>query len=90
MVGELDGLPIGIPAGGWSLLLDVSSFGLDGETMSARLFEQGVCATAMWGWGERHGPQYIRFVFANEPVERLTMLGGRVRAALGLDRVRRT
>lgn len=58
--------------------------------MSARLFEQGVCATAMSGWGERHGPQYIRFVFANEPVERLTMLGGRVRAALGLDRVRRT
>lgn len=82
VVAELDGLPLGVPAGGWSLLLDVSGFELDGATMSARLLEHGVCATAMAGWGERHGSQYVRFVFANEPVARLMTLGARVHAAL--------
>ncbi|WP_186418395.1 pyridoxal phosphate-dependent aminotransferase [Bosea sp. CS1GBMeth4] len=84
ILAELRGLPVGIPGGGWSLLLRVSDFGLDGAAMSERLLEQGVCATAMTGWGESHGAQYVRFVYANEPVERLRGLGTRVRAALGL------
>lgn len=33
-------------------------------------------------WGERVPPNYIRFVFSREPVERLRLLGERVRAAL--------
>ncbi len=85
LVEELAGLPFGIPGGGWSLLLRVSDFGIDGATMSARLLEEGVCATAMSGWGKAHGDQYIRFVFANEPVERLKGLGTRVRSALRLQ-----
>lgn len=80
----LEGLPAGVPGGGWSLLLRVSDFDIDGETMSQRLLEEGVCATAMRGWGERHGAQYIRFVYANEPVPRLKLLGERVRRALRL------
>src|SRR5438270_484309 len=65
-------------------LLRVSDFGIDGETMSRRLLDQGVCATAMTGWGTTHGEQYIRFVFANEPVARLELLGARVRQALSI------
>lgn len=84
VLAELRGLPVGVPGGGWSLLLRVADFGLDGAAMSERLLGQGVCATAMAGWGEAHGAQYIRFVYANEPVERLAGLGERVRAALGL------
>lgn len=84
VAAELDGLPFGLPGGGWSMLLRVSDFGIDGADMSARLLDQGVCATAMTGWGETHGSQYIRFVFANEPVARLKGLGSRVRAALGI------
>jgi N-succinyldiaminopimelate aminotransferase len=84
VVDELRGLPVGVPAGGWSLLMDVSPFGIDGAAMSGRLLGHGVCATAMQGWGERHGAQYIRFVYANEPVERLRLLGAKVRAALGI------
>jgi aspartate/methionine/tyrosine aminotransferase len=80
---ELDGLPFGLPAGGWSMLLDVGGFGIDGAEMSRRLLERGVAATAMAGWGERHGATFIRFVFSNEPVERLRGLGAKVRAALG-------
>lgn len=81
---QLEGLPFGTPDGGWSLLLRVSDFGIDGEMMSRRLLDQGVCATAMAGWGQSHGAQYIRFVFANEPVFRLELLGPRVRKALAI------
>jgi N-succinyldiaminopimelate aminotransferase len=84
VLAELAGLPVGVPGGGWSLLLRVSDFGIDGATLSERLLGHGVCATAMAGWGVTHGAQYIRFVFANEPVPRLTLLGAKVRAALGL------
>jgi len=84
LVAELGGLPVGVPAGGWSLLLRVSDYGIDGATMSQRLLEQGVAATAMAGWGETHGAQYIRFVFANEPVARLKGVGQKVRKALRL------
>ena len=85
LLEELDGLPVGTPAGGFSLMLRVSDFGIDGETMSARLLDQGVCATAMTGWGETHGADYIRFVFSNEPVERIRGVGMRVRRALAED-----
>jgi N-succinyldiaminopimelate aminotransferase len=77
-------LPVGVPAGGWSLLLRVSDYGIDGPVMSERLLEHGVCATAMKGWGIEHGAQYIRFVYANEPVPRLRLLGERVRRTLDL------
>jgi N-succinyldiaminopimelate aminotransferase len=84
VMNQLEGLPFGAPDGGWSLLLRVSDFGIDGEAMSRRLLDHGVCATAMTGWGETHGAQYIRFVFANEPVQRLELLGARVRKALSI------
>jgi N-succinyldiaminopimelate aminotransferase len=84
VLAQLDGLPVGVPGGGWSLLLRVSDYGIDGAAMSERLLAHGVCATAMTGWGMTHGAQYIRFVFANEPVSRLKLLGSRVRAALAL------
>ncbi len=83
LLDELRGLPVGVPAGGWSMLLRASDFGIDGQTLSERLLKARVCATAMQGWGETHGEQYLRFVFSNEPVERLRGLGDKVRAALG-------
>jgi N-succinyldiaminopimelate aminotransferase len=82
LVEELRGLPFGVPAGGWSLLLRVSDYGIDGAEMSARLLRRKVAATAMAGWGEKHGVEYIRFVYSNEPIERLKGLGARIREAL--------
>jgi N-succinyldiaminopimelate aminotransferase len=84
VLDQLRDLPVAVPAGGWSLLLRVDDFGLNGDTMSERLLRHGVCATSMRGWGVEHGEQYVRFVYSNEPVERLRLLGDRVRAALGL------
>ena len=49
------------------------------STQPTRLFESaGVAATPMDGWGERHGAGWLRFVFANEPVERIRGCGALV------------
>jgi aspartate/methionine/tyrosine aminotransferase len=79
---QLDGLPAVRPAGGWSLLLDVAALGLDSVEVSDRLLDQKVAATPMRGWGGEIADRHVRFVFSNEPVERLSLLGPRVRAAL--------
>ena len=80
---QLDGLPTVRPAGAWSLLLDVAALGRDCMEVSDRLLEQKVAATPMRGWGGEVADRHVRFVFSNEPVERLALLGDRVRAALG-------
>jgi N-succinyldiaminopimelate aminotransferase len=79
---QLEGYPVVRPAGAWSLLLDVTALGLDCMDVSARLLEQKVAATPMRGWGGDVADRHVRFVFSNEPVERLATLGERVRAAL--------
>lgn len=81
---ELAGLPVVRPAGGWSLLVDAGRLGMTGAQLSDRLFEKAeIAATPMTGWGEVNGAQYLRFVFANEPVERLAGIGDRLRRAVG-------
>ena len=79
---QLDGLPAVRPAGTWSLLLDVATLGYDCAEVSDRLLEQNVAATPMRGWGGDVAERHVRFVFSNEPVERLALLGDRLRAAL--------
>jgi aspartate/methionine/tyrosine aminotransferase len=85
---QLDGLPVVSPVGGWSLLLDVAALGLDCANVSDRLLEQKVAATPMRGWGGEIADRHVRFVFSNEPVERLEVLGERVRAALAATSTR--
>ncbi len=80
---QLEGLPAISAAGGWSLLLDVASLGLEGAEVSSRLLEHKVAATQMRGWGGDVADRHVRFVFSREPVERIALLGERVRAALG-------
>lgn len=82
LLRQLDGLPAVRPAGGWSLLLDVAALGLDCVEVSDRLLEQKVAATPMRGWGGEIADRQVRFVFSNEPVERLALLGERVQRAL--------
>ena len=83
ILGELDGLPVIPPHGGWSMLLDVRALGHTADVASERLFRLGrVAATPMTNWGSERAGDYVRFVFANEPCERLQGFGDRVRAAL--------
>jgi len=72
------------PDGAWSLLLDVAALGQEPGHVSRKLLDQKVAATSMVGWGGDVAARHVRFVFSNEPVERLALLGDRVRAALGL------
>jgi N-succinyldiaminopimelate aminotransferase len=79
---ELQGLSVIKPQGGWSILMDASTFGLTGVEFSRRLFENGqLAATAMAGWGSERSDDFIRFVFSNEPVQRLKGLRERIEAA---------
>jgi aspartate/methionine/tyrosine aminotransferase len=83
LMRQCDGLPV-VPAhGGWSVLIDAQAGGLDAQELSNRLLEYKVAATPMTAWGETVAPRFVRLVFSNEPVERLSLLGERLRAALG-------
>jgi aspartate/methionine/tyrosine aminotransferase len=83
---QLDGLPATRPGGTWSLLLDVASLGLDCVEVSDRLLDEKVAATPMRGWGGDVADRHVRFVFSNEPVERLALLGDRLRRGLDAGR----
>lgn len=78
LMQELKGLPVGVPAGGWSFILQVK----DGKEATDALVKEGIYTTPMDGWGEVYGKSYIRFVFSNEPCHRLEGIGMKVRAAL--------
>ena len=62
--------------------MDARALGIEPASLSERLLRHKVAATAMTGWGGEVAARHIRFVFSNEPVERLSLLGERVRAAL--------
>jgi N-succinyldiaminopimelate aminotransferase len=80
---QLEGLGAVKPDGTWSLLLDARAHGVEPAELSARLLAEKVAATPMTGWGGEVAARHIRFVFSNEPVQRLAVLGDRVRRALG-------
>ncbi|WP_025619685.1 pyridoxal phosphate-dependent aminotransferase [Salinispora cortesiana] len=80
---QLSGYPIVRPHGGWSLLVDTQPLGLTPAELAGLLFDRAkVAATAMDGWGPS-GARYLRIVFANEPVDRLSSLADRFRQAIG-------
>ncbi len=80
---QLRDLPLRPAAGGWSALLDVGALGFDSFTASARLLEHGrIAATPMRDWGVHESDRYVRLVFSNESVDRLSTLRDRVARAL--------
>jgi aspartate/methionine/tyrosine aminotransferase len=81
-VRQLEGLPVVRPHGAWSALLDTEAIGIAPAELSSRLLDHKVAATPMTGWGGDVAARHLRFVFSNEPVDRLRLLGERVRAAL--------
>ncbi|WP_018215490.1 pyridoxal phosphate-dependent aminotransferase [Salinispora vitiensis] len=80
---QLSDYPVVRPHGGWSLLVDTRPLGLTPAALAGLLFDRAkVAATAMDGWGPS-GAHYLRIVFANEPVDRLSGLADRFRQAIG-------
>lgn len=82
LLDELAGLPVIPSAGGWSLLLDTQKLGLDSETAAQILLTKAkIAATPMKNWGSDRAASYLRFVYANEPVQRLRGIRERIRIA---------
>ena len=70
-----------VPAeGGWWLLADVEGTGLDADAFCTRaLAEADVALTPMRGWGsDDFGAHQVRFIFSNEPEERIREAGRRI------------
>jgi N-succinyldiaminopimelate aminotransferase len=64
-------------------LLDAEACGINPSELSRWLLEHKVAATPMTdAWGAEVATRYLRLVFSNESVERLALLGDRLRAAL--------
>ena len=83
VLNQITDYPVIRPHGGWSLLVDTRPLGLTPHQLSHLLFHKGrVAATPMDGWGPSGG-HYLRLVYANEPVGRLSGLRERFRAAIG-------
>jgi aspartate/methionine/tyrosine aminotransferase len=83
ILDQLADFPCVRPHGGWSLLIDAAQLGMSGTELGRRLFDHGrIAATPMNGWGPS-GDRYLRLVYANEPVERLTDIRSRFTAAIG-------
>jgi aspartate/methionine/tyrosine aminotransferase len=79
MMSALADLPVIRPHGGWSMLIDTRSVGLEPPDASKLLLEHGkVAATPMTNWGP-DADRYLRFVFANEAVARLHDIRERIR-----------
>src|SRR5919201_7126258 len=79
MLDGLAGWPFVKPAGGWSMLLDVSELDFAPEEASRILLDDAqIAATGMRGWGAEVAERYVRFVFSAEPVERLAEIPERL------------
>ncbi|KAG8148649.1 pyridoxal phosphate-dependent aminotransferase [Burkholderia catarinensis] len=79
LMGALADLPVIRPHGGWSMLIDTRSIGLEPPHASKLLLEHGkIAATPMTNWGP-DADRYLRFVFANESAARLHDIRERIR-----------
>ena len=83
LLDELSSYAVITPHGGWSMLIDVSSLGLDAAEASRRLLDRGkIAATAMDNWGGERCTKLLRVVFSNESLDRLAGVRARFDHAL--------
>jgi aspartate/methionine/tyrosine aminotransferase len=92
LLESLPAWPLVKPAGGWSMLLDVASFGMTpAEASRLLLQESAIAATPMLGWGDEVAARHVRLVYSAEPAERLATIperlaGTKLAAALASSR----
>ncbi|HVM12014.1 MAG TPA: pyridoxal phosphate-dependent aminotransferase, partial [Actinomycetota bacterium] len=65
---QLEGFPVVPASGGWMVLMETASMGIDPAEASRRMLEQKVAVTQMRGWGADVAERYLRFVYSREPV----------------------
>jgi len=80
IINQLQDFDVIPPHGGWSMLVDVSSLGMDGPSASELLLRKGkIAATPMINWGGERCSNYVRLVYSNESLNRLMDIGDRFR-----------
>jgi aspartate/methionine/tyrosine aminotransferase len=80
-LASIEGLKVVPPEGGYFFIARISAFGIDSPQFCRRLLEEtGVALSPMVAWGaEDWGHEHVRFIFTNEPEERLREAGRLVR-----------
>ncbi|NND70198.1 MAG: pyridoxal phosphate-dependent aminotransferase [Rhodothermales bacterium] len=83
LCSELSGFGAIKPGGGWSMLVDTSSYAESATLLSEQLLNRSrIAATPMAGWGRDTTDRYLRLVFSNESQRRLTGIRERFERAI--------
>jgi aspartate/methionine/tyrosine aminotransferase len=79
-LSAIAGLRVVVPEGGYYCLANISALGVPSTTFCQQLLaEEEVAITPMVAWGsDTFGHQHVRFIFTNEPEERLREAAGRI------------
>lgn len=79
---RIPGLRLVAPEGGYFFLANISALGVSSSEFCTQLLEEeGVAVTPMVAWGsDDFGHDHVRFIFTNEPEERLLTAADRIAA----------
>jgi aspartate/methionine/tyrosine aminotransferase len=78
----IDGLRLVVPDGGYFFIANIAAFGVAARDFCRRLLEEeDVAITPMNAWGaDDFGDHHVRFIFTNEPEDRLVEAASRIAA----------
>lgn len=81
-LASIPGLQVHAPQGGYFFIANMSALGVtSGEFCERLLEEEDVATTPMMAWGrDDFGSEHVRFIFTNEPEERLREAARRITA----------
>jgi aspartate/methionine/tyrosine aminotransferase len=78
----IDGMRLVVPDGGYFFIANIAAFGVTAREFCRRLLEEeDVAITPMNAWGaDDFGDHHVRFIFTNEPEDRLVEAANRIAA----------
>jgi aspartate/methionine/tyrosine aminotransferase len=79
---RIDGMRLVVPDGGYFFIANIEAFGVTAREFCRRLLEEeDVAITPMNAWGaDDFGDHHVRFIFTNEPEDRLVEAANRIAA----------
>ena len=77
---KIDGMRLVVPDGGYFFIANIQAFGVAAADFCRRLLaEENVAITPMNAWGaDDFGDHHVRFIFTNEPEDRLVEAANRI------------
>jgi aspartate/methionine/tyrosine aminotransferase len=77
---KIDGMRLVVPDGGYFFIANIKAFGVAAADFCRRLLEEeDVAITPMNAWGaDDFGDHHVRFIFTNEPEDRLVEAANRI------------